>query len=73
MSKHPEVLILSYELFRVHVGILCKAQKIGMLVVDEGHRLKNTAGSRTLEALNSLKGVGARVLITGTPIQVCCG
>lgn len=72
VSKHPEVLILSYELFRVHVGILCKAHKIGMLVVDEGHRLKNTAGSRTLEALNSLRGVGARILITGTPIQVGC-
>ena len=37
--------------------------------MDEGHRLKNTAGSQTLSALNSLEAVEARILITGTPIQ----
>jgi SNF2 family DNA or RNA helicase len=28
---------------------------VGLLVVDEGHRLKNTAGSATLTALESLQ------------------
>ena len=65
-----EVLILSYELFRMHVKVINKAQKIGLLVVDEGHRLKNTNGSQILTALNSIH-VEARILITGTPIQVC--
>ena len=65
-----EVLILSYELFRMHVKVINKAQKIGLLVVDEGHRLKNTSGSQILTALNSIH-VEARILITGTPIQVC--
>ena len=76
-SSQAEVLILSYELMRLHAEILRKAKKIGLLVVDEGHRLKNTSGSQTLSALNSLS-VEARILITGTPIQVrfdniyCC-
>ena len=65
-----EVLILSYELFRMHVKVINKAGKIGMLVVDEGHRLKNTSGSKILTALNSIE-VESRILITGTPIQVC--
>lgn len=68
MSQQAEVLILSYELFRLHVNVISKAKKIGLLVVDEGHRLKNTSGSQTLSALNCLSAE-ARILITGTPIQ----
>lgn len=68
MSQQPEVLILSYELFRLHVAIISKATRIGLLVCDEAHRLKNTSGNQTLSALNSLS-VDARILITGTPIQ----
>lgn len=66
--NQSEVLILSYELFRLHVKNIAKATKIGCLVVDEGHRLKNTSGSQTLSALNSMDAE-ARLLITGTPIQ----
>ncbi len=66
--NQSEVLILSYELFRLHVKIIANATKIGCLVVDEGHRLKNTSGSQTLSALNSMNAE-ARILITGTPIQ----
>lgn len=69
MNKNiGEVLIVSYELLRLHIDIVSKVEKIGLLVVDEGHRLKNVGGSRTLEALNCLR-VEARVLISGTPIQ----
>ena len=63
-----EILIVSYELFRMNISELKKADQIGLLVVDEGHRLKNTAGSQTLSALNALR-CEARLLITGTPIQ----
>jgi len=66
--NQSEVLILSYELFRMHVKVINKAQKIGILVVDEGHRLKNTNGSQVLTALNSIS-VESRILISGTPIQ----
>ena len=66
--NQSEVLILSYELFRKHVKVIKDAKKLGLLVVDEGHRLKNTNGSQVLTALNSIN-VEARILITGTPIQ----
>jgi SNF2 family DNA or RNA helicase len=73
-----QVLIVSYELLRRHAGIFqnlrdtennCKSNNsFGLLVVDEGHRLKNTKGSHTLTALESLP-VDARLCITATPIQ----
>ncbi|KAL3822266.1 hypothetical protein ACHAXA_005899 [Cyclostephanos tholiformis] len=63
-----EVLILSYEIFRMHVNVIKESKKIAILVVDEGHRLKNTSGSQILTALNSIK-VESRILISGTPIQ----
>jgi DNA repair and recombination RAD54-like protein len=64
-----EVLILSYEIFRMHINVIKESKKIGILVVDEGHRLKNTSGSQILTALNSIT-VESRILISGTPIQV---
>eukprot|EP00978_Attheya_sp_CCMP212_P018129 scaffold49244_cov52-Attheya_sp.AAC.8 len=66
--QKSEVLIISYELFRMHVSILSKSKNIGLLAVDEGHRLKNTSGSLTLTALESLE-CESRLLLTGTPIQ----
>jgi DNA repair and recombination RAD54-like protein len=62
------VLIISYDLFRMNSDVLSKSTNIGLLVVDEGHRLKNTSGTKVLSSLNSLK-CNARLLITGTPIQ----
>lgn len=67
--NQSEVLILSYELFRLHVKVIQTAPKIGILVVDEGHRLKNASGSQILTALNSMTNVESRILISGTPIQ----
>lgn len=69
MCRLSSVLIISYDFFRMNSKILSQASNIGLLVVDEGHRLKNTSGSLTLTALNSLN-CDARLLITGTPIQV---
>lgn len=65
---HSEVLIISYDLFRMNSEILCKSTNIGLLVVDEGHRLKNTSGTKILSSLTSLQ-CNARLLLTGTPIQ----
>ena len=66
-SSHHSVLILSYDIFRLNVehfqGIASR-----LLVVDEGHRLKNTAGSLTLTALESVH-CESRLLLTATPIQ----
>jgi len=63
-----EVLIISYDLFRMNATILQKVQKLVLLVVDEGHRLKNTKGSLTMTALKSLP-CEARLCITATPVQ----
>jgi SNF2 family DNA or RNA helicase len=66
--NQSEALIISYDLFRVNSILLQDSKFIGLLVVDEGHRLKNSSGSMTLSTLESVK-CEARLLITGTPIQ----
>jgi DNA repair and recombination protein RAD54 and RAD54-like protein len=63
-----EVLIVSYDLFRRNVTLLSDIQKVALLVVDEGHRLKSTSGSLTMTALQSMP-CDARLCITATPIQ----
>ncbi|ODQ67555.1 DNA repair protein, SNF2 family [Nadsonia fulvescens var. elongata DSM 6958] len=60
------VLIISYETLRRNVREL-KDTQIGLLLCDEGHRLKN-GESLTFTALDSLN-VQRRVILSGTPIQ----
>ena len=60
------VLIISYETLRMYVDDL-KGAPIGLLLCDEGHRLKN-GESQTFTALDSLN-VQRRVILSGTPIQ----
>ncbi|OJD29987.1 dna repair protein rhp54 [Diplodia corticola] len=60
------VLIVSYETLRMYVGEL-KQTPIGLLLCDEGHRLKNDE-SLTFTALTALN-VQRRVILSGTPIQ----
>jgi SNF2 family DNA or RNA helicase len=70
--KHQpgQVLIVSYDLFRRNSSVLVfpECVSIGLLVVDEGHRLKNAGDSVTFAALESLPSDG-RLCITATPIQ----
>jgi DNA repair and recombination RAD54-like protein len=60
-------MIVSYETLRTLTTYLRNC-KIGLLLCDEGHRLKN-AESLTYQTLTSLD-VKRRVILTGTPIQV---
>ncbi|RMZ87538.1 hypothetical protein DV736_g5229, partial [Chaetothyriales sp. CBS 134916] len=60
------VLIVSYESLRLNIDEL-KDVKIGLMLCDEGHRLKN-ADSNTYLALTGLN-VERRVILSGTPIQ----
>ena len=60
------VLIVSYESLRLNTSALL-GHEIGLLLCDEGHRLKN-AESRTFAALDSLQ-VQRRIILSGTPIQ----
>lgn len=60
------VLIISYESLRTYSPILKKTE-IGLMLCDEGHRLKN-AENQTYQALSTLN-VKRRVILSGTPIQ----
>ncbi|KAK0611185.1 P-loop containing nucleoside triphosphate hydrolase protein [Immersiella caudata] len=60
------VIIVSYETLRLNVEEL-KNTSIGLMLCDEGHRLKN-GDSQTFMALNNLN-VSRRVILSGTPIQ----
>jgi DNA repair and recombination RAD54-like protein len=60
------VIIVSYETLRLNVTEL-KNTQIGLMLCDEGHRLKN-GDSQTFTALNDLN-VSRRVILSGTPIQ----
>ncbi|XP_050423304.1 DNA repair and recombination protein RAD54-like isoform X1 [Adelges cooleyi] len=61
------ILVISYETFRSHANMLQNADDIGLVLCDEGHRLKNCE-NQTYRSLMSLKAK-RRVLLSGTPIQ----
>ncbi|XP_034981936.2 DNA repair and recombination protein RAD54B [Zootoca vivipara] len=60
------VLIISYEMFLRSLDQLQKVQ-FGLVICDEGHRLKNAA-IKTTTALASLS-CERRIILTGTPVQ----
>jgi DNA repair and recombination protein RAD54 and RAD54-like protein len=66
-SAVAPVLIISYEMYRKYGDKLLGA-KIGLLVCDEGHRLKNSDGNKTIAALAACPAK-RRVLLSGTPVQ----
>ncbi|XP_002130103.2 DNA repair and recombination protein RAD54-like isoform X1 [Ciona intestinalis] len=71
MSQHGRrvglpILLISYETFRLHAKVLHKG-KIGLVICDEGHRLKNCE-NQTYSALAKVN-CKRRVLLSGTPIQ----
>ena len=61
------VIIVSYEKLRMLQDELGTSE-IGLLLADEGHRLKNSE-NQTYTALNQIN-CKRRVILTGTPIQV---
>ncbi|KAI5082190.1 hypothetical protein GOP47_0001933 [Adiantum capillus-veneris] len=62
-----QVLILSYETFRMHAKKLQQTGSCDLLICDEAHRLKNDQ-TRTNKALAGLQ-CNRRVLLSGTPMQ----
>lgn len=61
------ILIVSYETFRLHASVLHSGGKAGLVICDEGHRLKNCE-NQTYTALSQLQ-TSRRILLSGTPIQ----
>ncbi|AEE76208.1 Protein CHROMATIN REMODELING 25 [Arabidopsis thaliana] len=62
-----QVLIISYETFRMHSSKFCQSESCDLLICDEAHRLKNdqTLTNRALASLTCKR----RVLLSGTPMQ----
>ncbi|OMO63212.1 SNF2-related protein [Corchorus olitorius] len=62
-----QVLIISYETFRMHSSKFCQSESCDLLICDEAHRLKNdqTITNRALAALSCKR----RILLSGTPMQ----
>ncbi|ERM97150.1 protein CHROMATIN REMODELING 25 isoform X1 [Amborella trichopoda] len=69
LSPHSpsQVLIISYETFRMHSSKFCKTGCCDLLICDEAHRLKNE-NTLTNRALASLP-CSRRILLSGTPMQ----
>lgn len=63
-----KMMIISYEAYQRFADKINRQAKVGLLVCDEGHRLKNANGSKTLTALAACPCV-RRLLLTGTPVQ----
>lgn len=62
-----QVLIISYETFRLHAAKLQEPGSCDLLVCDEAHRLKNDK-TLTNQALAQVQ-CNRRILLSGTPIQ----
>ncbi|GAB5371882.1 hypothetical protein AAMO2058_001618200 [Amorphochlora amoebiformis] len=64
------VLIIGYDLIRRHVKAIREGLKSDqtILVCDEGHRLKNSRGNKTIQALSSI-GCVMKIILSGTPVQ----
>ncbi|MES1914023.1 MAG: hypothetical protein MHM6MM_006157 [Cercozoa sp. M6MM] len=67
MPRARPVLIVSYETLRLHIDRVNEVGEVGVVVCDEGHKLKN-ANSGLSRAVNSLD-TKRRLLLSGTPIQ----
>ncbi|XP_052199015.1 protein CHROMATIN REMODELING 25 [Diospyros lotus] len=65
--SHIQVLIVSYETFRMHSSKFSSDGSCDLLICDEAHRLKNdqTLTNRALAALSCKR----RILLSGTPMQ----
>lgn len=66
-GKVKRALIISYDMFRSFAEELYKCS-CGILVCDEGHRLKSSSGNKTIEALVRMP-CRRRIILTGTPVQ----
>ncbi|KAI4521923.1 hypothetical protein K525DRAFT_269401 [Schizophyllum commune Loenen D] len=67
-GKHQHVLIIGYERLRTVVNkITTCVPPVGLIICDEGHRLKS-ANNKTTTMFKALK-TPRRVILSGTPIQ----
>lgn len=66
LTKHYDLLLISYGLVRIHVELL-RQHAFNILVLDEAQIIKNSA-SQVSMAINQLNGQ-QRLALSGTPIE----
>ena len=66
-ESEGDVLIISYDQLRKYVDRIAGMQRVGLIVCDEGHKLKN-AEVKTTVAIQRVP-TKRRVILSGTPIQ----
>ena len=66
-TRHAHLNIVNYELLSKHLEKL-RALDLAAVVFDESHALKNYRAKRTEAAVKLVRGIGVRILLTGTPI-----
>ncbi|KAJ8522744.1 hypothetical protein ONZ45_g754 [Pleurotus djamor] len=67
-TKTQQVLVIGYERLRTVIDELTSCfPPIGLIICDEGHRLKS-AKNKTVETLKRFKTL-RRIILSGTPIQ----
>ncbi|GAM18460.1 hypothetical protein SAMD00019534_016350, partial [Acytostelium subglobosum LB1] len=62
-----DVLVISYDQLRIWIHEIVKIDSIGLIICDEGHRMKN-ADAKSTQAVNMIP-TKRRVILSGTPIQ----
>lgn len=67
-EKEHDILVISYDQLKIHIETLKTVKSIGLVVCDEGHRLKNDK-IKTSQAVAALP-CKRRIILSGTPIQV---
>ncbi|GJN87261.1 hypothetical protein Rhopal_000209-T1 [Rhodotorula paludigena] len=65
-QKKPDLIVTTYEAFVAEASWF-KQRRWGLVVLDEGHRIKNAES----QAAMALQGIGARmrIILSGTPLQ----
>jgi superfamily II DNA or RNA helicase len=62
-----DVMVISYDQLKIRVEEIAKIEAIGLIICDEGHKLKN-ANIQASQAVAAIKA-RKRIILSGTPIQ----
>lgn len=68
VDMKDNILVASYDQMRINIKRLAAIKSIGLVICDEGHRLKNAA-IKTSVALNSIP-TAKRVILSGKESDV---